>query len=63
LTINTVSLSHLVERLADLVSGSPTQTMLRYVEPKRSALLLCWLWRLRTQLISTQKKDLRDNDW
>lgn len=45
--------SHLVERLADLVSGSPTQTMLRYVEPKRSALLLCWLWRLRTQLIDT----------
>lgn len=46
---------HLVERLADLVSGSPTQTMLRYVEPKRSALMLCWLWRLRTQL----KENLR----
>jgi len=27
--------------------------MLRYVEPKRSALMLCWLWRLRTRLIDT----------
>jgi hypothetical protein len=44
---------HLIERMAALASGSSTQTMLRYTEPKRSALLLCWLWRLRTQLIDT----------
>lgn len=43
----------LLERLALLVSGVPTQTMLRYDEPKRLGLLICWLWRLRTQLTDT----------
>jgi hypothetical protein len=44
---------NLVERLAGMVSGVNSQTMRRYPEPKRLGLLLCWLWRLRTQLIDT----------
>lgn len=43
----------LLERLGAMVSGLPTQTMMRYAEPKRLGLLLCWLWRLRTQLTDT----------
>jgi TnpA family transposase len=43
----------LLERLALTVSGAPTQTMMRYTEQKRIGLLLCWLWRLRTQLTDT----------
>jgi hypothetical protein len=43
----------LLERLALMVSGAPTQTMMRYTEQKRNGLLLCWLWRLRTQLTDT----------
>jgi hypothetical protein len=43
----------LLERLAVVVSGVPTQTMMRYTEQKRLGLLLCWLWRLRTQLTDT----------
>lgn len=41
----------LLERLAGTVSGLPTQALLQFHEPKRLGLLLCWLWRLRTQLI------------
>jgi TnpA family transposase len=41
----------LLERLAGMVSGLPTQAVLQFSEPKRVGLLLCWLWRLRTQLI------------
>lgn len=41
----------LLERLAGTVSGLPTQALLQFQEPKRLGLLLCWLWRLRTQLI------------
>jgi len=41
----------LLERLAGLVSGLPTQALVQFHEPKRVGLLLCWLWRLRTQLI------------
>src|SRR5713226_3525454 len=43
----------LLERLASLVSGLPTQALLRFHVPKRLGLLLCWLWRLRTQLVDT----------
>src|SRR5581483_5889488 len=41
----------LVERFADSLSGLPTRAIRRFPEPKRVGLLLCWLWRLRTQLI------------
>src|SRR5262249_44187021 len=41
----------LVERVAGMVSGLPTQALLQFHEAKRLGLLLCWLWRLRTQLI------------
>lgn len=43
----------LLERWARLTSGLPTRSLQRYAEDKRLALLLCWLWRLRTQLIDT----------
>jgi hypothetical protein len=43
--------SALLERLAGTVSGLPTQALLQFHPPKRVGLLLCWLWRLRTQLI------------
>lgn len=41
----------LLERLADSLSGLPTRALRHFPEPKRVGLLLCWLWRLRTQLI------------
>lgn len=41
----------LLERLADSLSGMPTRALRHFPEPKRVGLLLCWLWRLRTQLI------------
>ena len=43
----------LVERLAPMVSGLPTQALTQYQEAKRVGLLLLWLWRLRTQPIDT----------
>jgi TnpA family transposase len=43
----------LLERFAASVSGLPTQAVHRIGETKRVALLLCWLWRLRTELIDT----------
>jgi TnpA family transposase len=43
----------LLERLAGLVSGLPTHALLPFHAPKRLGLLLCWLWRLHTQLIDT----------
>jgi hypothetical protein len=43
----------LVERWARLTSGLPTRSLQRFHEGKRLALLLCWLWRLRTQLVDT----------
>jgi TnpA family transposase len=43
----------LLERFAASVSGLPTQAVQRIGETKRVALLLCWLWRLRTELIDT----------
>jgi uncharacterized protein DUF4158 len=53
----TLDLSHLpqplVERWARLTSGLPTRSLQRFQESKRLALLLCWLWRLRTQLVDT----------
>jgi Domain of unknown function (DUF4158) len=41
----------LLERFADSLSGLPTRAIRHFLEPKRVGLLLCWLWRLRTQLI------------
>ena len=41
----------LLERLADSLSGLPTRALRDFPESKRVGLLLCWLWRLRTQLI------------
>jgi TnpA family transposase len=41
----------LIERVAGMVSGLPTQALLQFHEAKLLGLLLCWLWRLRTQLI------------
>ncbi len=41
----------LLERFADSLSGLPTRAIRHFPEPKRVGLLLCWLWRLRTQLI------------
>jgi len=43
----------LVERWARLTGGLPTRSLQRFAAEKRLALLLCWLWRLRTQLIDT----------
>lgn len=43
----------LVERWARITSGLPTRNLQRYAPEKSLALLLCWLWRLRTQLIDT----------
>jgi hypothetical protein len=43
----------LVERLALMVSGLPTNALAQHQEAKRVGLLLLWLWRLRTQLIDT----------
>jgi TnpA family transposase len=43
--------SVLLERLADSLSGLPTRALRDFPELKRVGLLLCWLWRLRTQLI------------
>jgi len=43
----------LVERLAQMVSGLPTQALVQYQEAKRVGLLLLWLWRMRTRLIDS----------
>src|SRR5262249_21518553 len=43
----------LLERFAASIGGLPTQAALRIGETKRVALLLCWLWRLRAELIDT----------
>jgi Domain of unknown function (DUF4158) len=43
----------LLERLAQIVSGLPTQALAQFQESKRAGLLLTWLWRLRTRLIDT----------
>ena len=43
----------LVERWARLTGALPTRSLQRFGESKRLALLLCWLWRLQTQLIDT----------
>jgi TnpA family transposase len=43
----------LVERWARLTSGLQTRNLQRFAEEKRLALLLCWLWRLRTQVLDT----------
>ncbi|MCI0393082.1 MAG: Tn3 family transposase [Acidobacteria bacterium] len=43
----------LLERLAQMVSGLPTQALVQFQESKRVGLLLIWLWRLRTRLIDT----------
>ena len=43
----------LLERFAASLSGLATQAVQRIGETKRVALLLCWLWRLRTELIDT----------
>jgi len=43
----------LLERLAQMVSGLPTQALAQFQEPKRVGLLLIWLWQLRTRLIDT----------
>jgi TnpA family transposase len=43
----------LIERLAQMVSGLPTQALVQYQEAKRVGLLLLWLWRLRTRLIDS----------
>jgi TnpA family transposase len=43
----------LIERWARLTSGLPTRSLQRFHESKQLALLLCWLWRLRTQVVDT----------
>jgi hypothetical protein len=43
----------LVERWARLTGGLPTRSLQRFRESKRLALLLCWLCRLRTELVDT----------
>jgi hypothetical protein len=43
----------LVERWTRLAGGLPTRSLQRFRESKRMALLLCWLWRLRTELVDT----------
>lgn len=43
----------LLERFSASISSLPTQAVQRIGETKRVALLLCWLWRLRTELIDT----------
>jgi TnpA family transposase len=43
----------LLERLAQMVSGLPTQALVQFQASKRVGLLLIWLWRLRTRLIDT----------
>jgi hypothetical protein len=43
----------LLERFAASLSRLATQAAQRIGETKRVALLLCWLWRLRTELIDT----------
>jgi TnpA family transposase len=43
----------LIERWARLTGGLPTRSLQRFRESKRLALLLCWLWRLRTELVDT----------
>ena len=43
----------LVERWARLTSSLPTRSLQCFRESKRVALLLCWLWRLRTELVDT----------
>jgi TnpA family transposase len=42
---------HVLDRCAKIVSGVPIQSLLRFSEPKRLGLLLCWLWQLRTAVI------------
>jgi len=43
----------LIERLAGLTSNASTQSMMQFGETKRMALLLCWLWRARSQMVDT----------
>jgi TnpA family transposase len=43
----------LIEWLAQMVSGLPTQALVQYQAAKRVGLLLLWLWRLRTRLIDS----------
>jgi TnpA family transposase len=43
----------LLERLAQMVSGLPTQALAQFQESKWVGLLLIWLWQLRTRLIDT----------
>lgn len=44
---------HLINRFAEIVSGASTRTLQQFSETKRVALLLCWLWRARSQMIDT----------
>ncbi|MGH9822292.1 MAG: DUF4158 domain-containing protein [Blastocatellia bacterium] len=41
----------LVERCARLVSGGRISSLRRFTRAKRLSALLCWLWRLRSQLL------------
>lgn len=43
----------LIERWARLTAALPTRSLQRFSESKRTALLFCWLWHLRTQVIDT----------
>ena len=49
--------AHLLERLAGVISRLPTQAIQQLAEQKRLALLLCWFWRLRTQITDTATDD------
>ena len=42
-----------IERLADITNRSSTQALLQYDETKRAALILCWLWKARTEMVDT----------
>jgi TnpA family transposase len=44
---------HLLERLASIINGMSTQSVNQFNKTKGVALLLCWLWRLRTQITDT----------
>jgi hypothetical protein len=44
---------HLINRFAEIVAGASTRTLQQFSEIKRIALVLCWLWRARSQMIDT----------
>lgn len=45
--------TQLLERMASVIAALPTYAIAQFPEQKRVALLLCWFWRLRTQITDT----------